>query len=133
MIIGIYLPVIESAYRSCYESPLGAKGLYQFLPTTARNYGVSREEMCDAEKMTPAAVDLALEIRREIESRYDEADQLRCRAIERAQIDADLAQRRFMMVDPGNRRVQTVSPIKWGERAAELVELFDKLILRKGS
>jgi iron(III) transport system substrate-binding protein len=37
------------------------------------------------------------------------------------------------LVDPGTRRVQTVSPIKWGERAAELVELFDKLILRKGS
>jgi iron(III) transport system substrate-binding protein len=37
------------------------------------------------------------------------------------------------LVDPGNRRVQTVSPIKWGERATELVELFDKLILRKGS
>jgi serine/threonine protein kinase len=55
VIIGIYLPVIESAYRSCYESPVGAKGLYQFLPATARNYGVSREEMCDAEKMTPAA------------------------------------------------------------------------------
>ncbi len=43
-----------------------------------------------AEKMTPAAVELALEIRREIEARYDEADQLRCRAIERAQVDADL-------------------------------------------
>ena len=33
-----------------------------------------------AEKMTPAAVELALEIRREIEARYEEADQLRCRA-----------------------------------------------------
>ena len=44
-----------------------------------------------AEKMTPAAVDLAIEIRREIEGRYEEADQLRCRAIERGQIDADLA------------------------------------------
>ncbi|HKY07291.1 MAG TPA: extracellular solute-binding protein [Candidatus Binatia bacterium] len=37
------------------------------------------------------------------------------------------------LVDPGTRRVQTVSPIKWGERATELVELFDKLILRKGT
>jgi len=37
------------------------------------------------------------------------------------------------LVDPGNRRVQIVSPLKWGERANELVELFDKLILRKGS
>jgi hypothetical protein len=47
--------------------------------------------------MTPAAVDLALEIRQEIERRHEEADQLRCRAIERAQIDADLAQRRYML------------------------------------
>jgi iron(III) transport system substrate-binding protein len=37
------------------------------------------------------------------------------------------------LVDPGTRRVQTVSPIKWGERTAELVELFDKLIMRKAS
>ena len=58
-----------------------------------------------AESMTPAAVELALEIRREIEARYEEADQLRCRAIERAQIEADLAQRRFMLVDPSNRLV----------------------------
>ena len=36
------------------------------------------------------------------------------------------------LVDPGTRRVQTVSPLKWGERATELVELFDKLIMRKG-
>jgi serine/threonine protein kinase len=55
VIIGIYLPVIESAYRPCYENQIGAKGLYQFLPSTAKNYGVSRDEMCDAEKMTPAA------------------------------------------------------------------------------
>ena len=55
MIIGIYLPVIESAYRHCYESPLGAKGLYQFLPSTAASYGVSRDEMCDVEKIAPAA------------------------------------------------------------------------------
>lgn len=55
VIIGIYLPVIESAYQPCYENTLGAKGLYQFLPSTAKNYGVSREEMCDAEKMTQAA------------------------------------------------------------------------------
>jgi serine/threonine protein kinase len=55
VIIGIYLPVIESGYRHCYESPLGAKGLYQFLPSTAAGYGVSRDEMCDVEKIAPAA------------------------------------------------------------------------------
>ena len=55
VIIGIYLPMIESAYRNCYENSIGAKGLYQFLPQTAKHYGVAHEEMCDVEKMTPAA------------------------------------------------------------------------------
>ncbi len=55
VIIGIYLPVIESAYRNCYENSIGAKGLFQFLPQTAENYGIAREDMCDVEKMTPAA------------------------------------------------------------------------------
>ena len=55
VIIGIYLPVVESAYKPCYESALGSKGLYQFLPSTAAGYGVSRAEMCDVEKVAPAA------------------------------------------------------------------------------
>ena len=55
VIIGLYLPMIESAYQPCAESSRGARGLFQFLPETARNYGVSREEMCDVEKMAPAA------------------------------------------------------------------------------
>jgi len=46
-----------------------------------------------AEKMTPAAVELALEIRDEIAARQEQADRLRSRAVERAQIDEDLAQR----------------------------------------
>ncbi len=58
--------------------------------------------MLIAEEMTPLAVELALEVRREIQARHEEADRLRCRAIERAQIEADLAQRRFMLVDPNN-------------------------------
>src|SRR5258706_15699343 len=55
IIIGIYLPVIESAYRNCYENSIGAKGLFQFMPQTADRYGVARQDMCDVEKMTPAA------------------------------------------------------------------------------
>ena len=35
------------------------------------------------------------------------------------------------LVDPGSRKVITVSPLKWGERTAELVELFNKLLMRK--
>ena len=55
IIVGIYLPMIESAYKPCYENQIGATGLFQFLPETAKHYGVAREDMCDVEKMTPAA------------------------------------------------------------------------------
>jgi DNA invertase Pin-like site-specific DNA recombinase len=79
-----------------------------------------------AEKMTPAAVELALEIRREIEARYDEADQLRSRAVERAQVDADLAQRRFMVVDPANRLVADTLESDWNEKLRALAKARDE-------
>jgi soluble lytic murein transglycosylase-like protein len=55
IIVGIYLPMIESAYTPCHENEAGAKGLFQFMPTTAAHYGVAREDMCDVNKMAPAA------------------------------------------------------------------------------
>jgi DNA invertase Pin-like site-specific DNA recombinase len=74
------------------------------------------------EKMTPAAVELALQIRAEIEARQEEADQLRCRAIERAQIEADLAQRRFMLVDPSNRLVADTLESEWNDKLRALAK-----------
>ena len=59
---------------------------------------------------------------KEIEARYEEADQLRCRAIERAQIEADLAQRRFMMVDPSNRLVADTLESEWNEKLRALAK-----------
>lgn len=72
--------------------------------------------------MTPAAVELAWEIRREVESRHDEADRLRLRAIERAQFDADLAQRRFMLVDPNNRLVADTLEHEWNDKLRTLAD-----------
>lgn len=73
-----------------------------------------------AEQMTPAAVELALEVRKEIEARHEEADRLRCRAIERARTEADLAQRRFMLVDPDNRLVADTLEGEWNEKLRTL-------------
>jgi DNA invertase Pin-like site-specific DNA recombinase len=73
-------------------------------------------------QMTPAAVTLALDIRHELETRYEEAEQLRCRGIERAQIDADLAQRRFMRVDPNNRLVADTLEREWNDKLRALAE-----------
>jgi len=55
IVVGVYLPMIESAYSPCYENEIGAKGLFQFVPSTAERYGVPRAEMCDVQKMAPAA------------------------------------------------------------------------------
>ncbi|MHB2009526.1 MAG: recombinase family protein [Acidobacteriaceae bacterium] len=75
-----------------------------------------------AERMTPAAVELALEVRREIEGRQEEADRLRCRAIERALFEAELAQRRFMLVDPGNRLVADTLETEWNDKLRALAQ-----------
>lgn len=55
VIVGLYLPIIESEYRACLESPYGAKGLFQFIPASARAYGAEPKDLCNAEKMAPVA------------------------------------------------------------------------------
>ncbi|HXY32666.1 MAG TPA: recombinase family protein [Planctomycetaceae bacterium] len=74
------------------------------------------------ERMTPAAVELALDIRKEIEDRQEEADRLRCRAIERAQVEADLAECRFMRVDPNNRLVADTLEADWNNKLRALAK-----------
>jgi len=78
--------------------------------------------MLIAEKMTPEAVELAFEVQKEIETRQQQADHLRCRAIESAQIASDLAERRFMMVDPNNRLVADTLEADWNGKLRTLVK-----------
>lgn len=54
-VVGLYIPMIESEYRECLTSPVGAKGLFQFMPATASGYGVDPADRCDVKKMAPAA------------------------------------------------------------------------------
>jgi DNA invertase Pin-like site-specific DNA recombinase len=114
---------IESWYVCDRATDSRAEPNCQSLAGTPIDEAVGRMVI---EKMTPAAVELALEIRREIEARYDEVDQLRSRAIERAQIDADLAQRRFMMVDPANRLVADTLESNWNEKLRALATARDE-------
>lgn len=72
------------------------------------------------ETMTPAAVELAIEIRKEIELRQEEANRLRHQAVDKAQYEADLAQRRFMKVDPDNRLVADTLEAEWNNRLRSL-------------
>jgi hypothetical protein len=74
------------------------------------------------ETVTPTALDLTLAIQQELQGRLDEADRLRKNQIERAQYEADLAQRRYMQVDPGNRLVAASLEAEWNERLRLLHE-----------
>jgi membrane-bound lytic murein transglycosylase D len=54
-----YLPVIESAYFETLTSRAGARGMWQFMPETAREYGLRvnswLDERADPERSTRAA------------------------------------------------------------------------------
>ncbi|MBX2816430.1 MAG: transglycosylase SLT domain-containing protein [Saprospiraceae bacterium] len=54
------LPLIESSFRPAVSSRVGARGLWQFMPGTARQMGlrINRylDERCDPEKSTSAAL-----------------------------------------------------------------------------
>lgn len=63
--VGLYLAMIESEYCPCLSSGTGAKGMFQFVGTTARRYGVpyvtansrdpASDDRCKVEIMAPIA------------------------------------------------------------------------------
>jgi DNA invertase Pin-like site-specific DNA recombinase len=55
--------------------------------------------------MTPLALDVVLAVQQEIQARLQEVDRLRRQQVERARYEADLAQRRYMHIDPAHRLV----------------------------
>jgi hypothetical protein len=55
-LIGLYLPMVESEYVNI-DSPnsMGAIGMFQFVPQTGKNYGLSAEDLLDVNKSADAA------------------------------------------------------------------------------
>jgi DNA invertase Pin-like site-specific DNA recombinase len=72
--------------------------------------------------MTPMALDVALAVQQEVQARVEEVDQLRRRQVERARYEADLAQRRYMHVDPANRLVADALEAEWNSKLRSLNE-----------
>jgi hypothetical protein len=74
------------------------------------------------EMLTPLSVEVALSVERELQSRLADVDQLRRQQVERARYEADLAQQRFMKVDPINRLVADVLEAEWNQKLRGLSE-----------
>jgi hypothetical protein len=74
------------------------------------------------ERVTPEALALTMAVQQEMVQRADEARRLRHLQVERAQYEADLAQRRYLKVDPDNRLVATVLEAEWNTKLRALEE-----------
>jgi len=74
------------------------------------------------EVVTPETVALTLAVQDELVTRAAEAARLRHLQVERAQYEANLAQRRYLRVDPENRLVADVLEAEWNAKLRGLAE-----------
>lgn len=74
------------------------------------------------EVVTPMSLALTLTVQQEVQNQVAEADRLRQIQVERARYEANLAQRRFMQVDPDNRLVADSLEADWNRKLRALAE-----------
>lgn len=70
--------------------------------------------------VTPQAMALIVALQGEVVQRAEEAQRLRHLQVERAQYEADLAQRRYLRVDPDNRLVAQILEAEWNAKLRDL-------------
>jgi DNA invertase Pin-like site-specific DNA recombinase len=81
--------------------------------------------------MTPVTLEVALAVQHELQQRLDDADRLRQQQVERARYEADLAQRRYLLVDPNNRLVADALEADWNEKLRTLTQAQDNCVKQK--
>ena len=74
------------------------------------------------ESVSPLALEVTLQVQRELEARLTQADRLRQQHVERAQYEADQARVRYMRVDPNNRLVADTLEALWNEKLRQLAQ-----------
>jgi DNA invertase Pin-like site-specific DNA recombinase len=74
------------------------------------------------EVVTPLALEVALSVQQELQSRWQEADRLRQTQVERARYEAELAERRYLRCDPDNRFVADSLEADWNHKLRALGE-----------
>jgi Recombinase zinc beta ribbon domain len=77
-------------------------------------------------QLTPLAIDTSFQVDEELHTQAAEARRLRNQQVERARYAAELAQRRFLQVDPANRLVASVLEADWNARLQELAQVQEE-------
>lgn len=72
------------------------------------------------ETVSPLALEVALAVQEELQARAEEADLLRYQQVERARYEAELAQRRYLRVDPDNRLFADSLEADWNAKLRAL-------------
>ena len=70
--------------------------------------------------VTPASLEVALEVFEELRARQAEVDRLRRAQVERAREQAELAQRQYLLARPENRLVVDNLERQWNEKLMSL-------------
>jgi hypothetical protein len=78
------------------------------------------------ELMTPASLEVAMAVQKELQDRLEEADRLRKQQVERARYETELAQHRYMQVDPRNRLVADALEAEWNEKLRDQHEVEEQ-------
>lgn len=76
--------------------------------------------------ITPAALEVALEVFEQLRARKAELDALRRKQLVRARQEAELAQQQYMLVRPDNRLVADSLERQWNQKLAQLASLEDE-------
>ncbi len=77
------------------------------------------------ETVSPLALEVVLAVQDELEARAQEVDRIRRQQVERARYDAELAQRRYLRVDPENRLVADSLEAEWNHKLRALAAAQD--------
>ena len=94
----------------------------QYIPGAGIDEAISKLLL---ESVTPLTLEVALQVQKELENRFNEADKLRKQQVQRAEYEANLARRRFMQVDPDNRLVADTLEAEWNEKLRHLQDAID--------
>jgi DNA invertase Pin-like site-specific DNA recombinase len=78
------------------------------------------------ETVSPLALEVALAVQDELEARAQEVDRIRRQQVERARYEAELAQRRYLRVDPDNRLVADSLEADWNNKLRALAAAQDE-------